>query len=465
MSGMGIRAATALGITACLAACMSRTDVWIDDELADPSTWGGYSATLDVPPCPRDYVLTVNTVAEELDGGSTITDPADAGERLSFAEAMWISSNRNVDNTILFDAAVFPAHAPGVIELSEAVPLPSVASDISVCIDGRNRGVVLHWPDGSFGCVGRCHWTFGPGSLVVGLTLLWPPAGDYYDGVVAGCRMGTDGYQTFLGPVDFTWYTSYVNGGTFGPGNVVSAATASGLGLSVQGRGVLVIGNNFGYDPLTRVSLRPVSRISIRASADGEPHVFAGNTFTGTPTVLSNSISGRPLLDVRGNFIGVDEHGRALPAFADGSLPSGIAFDGPMTVTLGPGNIIRGVEAGVLLGDTATVRITQNVISGNQVGIAPYGSGTLLPAPDVTQTRSNGVGGTCAGAGDVEVFSDPGDQGETYLGAAPCAAAPPYGFSLAVTVPAGRFVTAIYTDTSGQSSGFSTPRPVPYDAP
>lgn len=443
-----------LVLTACARSGMET--ISIREDFDDEGTWGGYAATLDVPECPDDFVLTVNTTADELDGGDSITSVASAGPRLSFAEAMWINVNRGGGGTILFDAGVFPARAPGTIDVSEAQRLPSLTSpDMSVCVDARHRGVVLRWPEDSF--QRAFVWSFGAGSQVVGLTLLYGPMGLYHDSVVAGCRIGTDGHRTLLGPVV---YSGLVRQGTFGPGNVVSSSGR--WGLTLAGDGTRVVGNSFGCDPLTGAGLQPVSAFDLWPSAAGEHYLFDGNTFAGAPTALNNSSASNVQLDVRGNFFGVDALGHPLPAFESGALPMGLVVTGNVIATVGSDNVFRGLDTAVYMED-ATVRLTRNVISGNQVGIARWGGlGALIAPPDVTDVRADGVSGTCPGAGDVEVFSDPADQGETYLGAAACGSGAPYAFSLTTAVPSGRFVTAIYTDSSGQSSGFSTPRPVPF---
>jgi hypothetical protein len=67
--------------------------------------------------------------------------------------------------------------------------------------------------------------------------------------------------------------------------------------------------------------------------------------------------------------------------------------------------------------------------------------------------------GTCPVAGTVEVYSDPADQGERYLGTVACDGVSPW--ALLVSAPSGRNVTAILTDTSSRSSGFSAPLSVP----
>jgi len=80
----------------------------------------------------------VNTTADELDGGQSITDPSQAGDYLSFAEAIWIAANRGTPHNVFFDAEVFPAATPGVIHIRDFHAMPVNASGL--CVDGRRRG-------------------------------------------------------------------------------------------------------------------------------------------------------------------------------------------------------------------------------------------------------------------------------------------------------------------------------------
>lgn len=98
------------------------------------------------------------------------------------------------------------------------------------------------------------------------------------------------------------------------------------------------------------------------------------------------------------------------------------------------------------------VTITRNNISGNPNGIV-YSTTQPFNPPVLTGANATGVEGTCSVAGLVEVFSDPSDQGETFLGEVPCDAANPW--HLTVPVPEGRNVTTTLTSSAQTSLFFS----------
>jgi len=418
--------------------------------------WGSYAATLDVPACPNvsNSTLVVNTTAEDLDGGPTLSDPALAGATLSFLEAMQIAKNRAGGNTIYFDPAVFPVDRAATIWLSGEPPLASGQTD--TCIDARNRGVILNWGKANISNT----FSLGSGSLMVGLTLLYPGSGNYLmGGQVAGCRLATDGYSTFVGPIVDVLHLA---NSTFGPGNVVSGS--GHWGLTVAGNNGIVRENSFGYDPLTGIGLNNVEAFDAWPNTVGARFEFEDNVFAGSNTLIYNTYNVRGVVELRRNRFGTTWAGEPLPQLASGATPGGLRLEGNLDVTVGPGNSIRNVATAIAVADSddLRVRITQNEITQNAQGIVAVGmSGiaTLGLPPGMTWVNSAIAEGVCYAAGSIELFSDTGLQGESYLGTTPCDVGAPW--HLETTMPRGRNVTAIFTDTSGRSSSFSIALTVP----
>lgn len=423
--------------------CLAREDWGVRDVVARavPTTWGDFAALLDVPECPSSNpVLMVDTTADELDGGQGISDPAQAGDFLSLAEALWIADNRGSQQTILFDSAVFPTESPGRILLTRAQPLPS---SVPVCLDGRSRGVIIEHAPGATEsvCPHGCFPTPEASSLIVGVTMLNIP---YFlsigvSGQVAGCRLqGNDGIAMLAN-----------NASRFGPGNVLWGAVGFWVSNPVP-EGV-IDGNYFGYDPVTRMPLDLGTAV-----VAWDPVALSNNVFGRTAIAASIVVVDATASSViANNYFGVDDQGRALGPGSLGLTLYGDFGDGG--IRIGPGNVIRGVDAAAIsvLGDGP--HITRNIITGNSEGIV--GSPASMTPPTITAVTTSGVEGTCPVAGTVEVFSDPGDQGEVFLGDVTCDGVSPW--SLDVAVPRGRNATATLTDTLLRTSAFSTPSVAP----
>jgi hypothetical protein len=406
--------------------------------------WGRYARTLAVAECPEGTVLTVTTTADELDGGVAVADPQQAGPQLSLTEALWIAYHRASSTTIRFRADLFPVDHPVTIRLG-AFQRPKALEH--TCIDGRDRGVVVEW-DLAAGTTAGTNgtWPVGPGSLQVGLTLVnmtWPQA---VEGQVAGCRLSA--------APGVTADVLLTRAGVLGPGNVLARVSTGQLTDGV------IRENYFGYDPLTRLHL----------TEDGLGYdVVLDAMFSNKVRVEKNVFTGLLLspggsMDLERNYVGVDRDGQTLlPEPRQGIIVTPAAV--PFSVSIGPGNVIRGTDIAILAATSwstalGTMKVTENSISGNARGIV-Y---AVLPPevgptpPIISEHQGHQVFGTCPSDGIIEVFSDPRDQGETYLGTAPCVGR---SWSLALATPpaAGRNLTATLT-AGGWTSPFSPPYPV-----
>jgi hypothetical protein len=129
--------------------------------------------------------------------------------------------------------------------------------------------------------------------------------------------------------------------------------------------------------------------------------------------------------------------------------------------TIGPSNQFRGCGRAILSTDVASVTVTRNSITGNDEAMV-WKAGVEVPqGPTLTSiTGGNVVSGTCPVDGTVELFTDAGDQGETFIGSIPCAASTPWTFTSNGMLPSGRNVTATLTSNQ-RTSGFSPPLPIP----
>lgn len=406
--------------------------------------WGNWAETFEIPACPASpYApLVVDTLTTELDGGETLVEPTQAGPALSFVEAMWIAANRGGLSQVYFSEAVFPAGSPGVIRLSEEVRFPMTSGQ--ACVDARARGVVLEWPlDLDVGCF-SCMWHVAAGSLVVGLEMRRAPQ-----------ALRCAGSQVAACLIEAPYVALEANFGNLdtliGPGN---AFVGEGTSVRLDWPGtapVRIFDNDFGIGPAGPApNLRQA--LTLFTSA-----VIEGNLFAVHDAVFQGSLDSDESVVLRNNLFGVDRAGRSL-----GSDFAGVQFvgSGPGRWVIGPANVMRGTAAGVLAvgNEGGVVTITRNSIS--QCGVGISFAFDVAPAPPVVLTAAAGaISGTCAMPGTVEVFSDPGDQGEVFLGDALCDGTTPW--TVAVTAPAGRNVTATFTDSVGNSSGFSVPLFVP----
>ena len=419
----------------------------VNDRLTDSDSptsslppWGEYVATLSLPPCPASPFpsLVVDTLTDELDGGEGLSEPSLAGPSLSFVEAIFIAANRVGVDVIEFTPDVFPVSTPGVIQVrTRSFPNGFAYEPSALCINARDRGVVIEWLEGldSF-CAepapGECVWHLQAGSVQVGLELrrlpmpIWVANGSK----MAGCVLDAPYRQLEVQG------TPQVE---IGPGNVFAQSVWA---VSVQTQSDVWIHDNFfSYDPRGFVYSPTSNTIALFAGALIEGNVFASEqAFQGRPPSGEIAV-------VRHNSFGVDTAGRQLAGSLSGieSLVSGKWI-------VGPGNVVRGTRCGVCSSSSAVTQVTRNSITGTEVGIV---TAAPFAPPAITAVSATSVAGTCATPGMVEVFSDAGDQGETFLTDTVCGSS--LTWAAATPVPVGRNVTATLTDDNGHTSAFSAP--------
>ena len=429
-------------VLAALLACGCSRALELFPTRALPSDWGTYADDPSIPGCPDAPELLVNTVADELDGGPTISDPAQAGPALSLVEAMWIASNRPGPDTIRFDPTVFPTAAPATIRLSGDNAFPDNPTE-PFCLDGRGRGVVVDWdPNADFRPLSI--WRLGRGSLMVGLTLLHMP---YELAVVAaqvaGCRIGTDGTIGFAGARP--WALDALGGAQIGPLNALGGQVSVRASLA-QPPDAHVFGNDIGRDPLTGALLGGDSGMQLCQPALIEDNVFA------TPRAfwLTLESPGDGALVVRKNRFGVDRAG--TPIGSGGRIDSGNLFADPAIVF--SENILRDVTVVV---PASRFQMTRNSFYG--AGSLAFSGPAVVDPPTIVTATPTSATLRCGVAGTVEIFSDRAALGETFLADASCAA----GETISVSIPTthARNLTATLTDAAQRTSTFSTPVAVP----
>jgi len=435
------------------------SDEQVGDGVSSPEPWGRWTQALAIAPCAVGAELVVNTTGQELEGGSTLADPANAGSTLSFVEAITIAVNRGGTNTILFDPAVFPIENPTPIQLDGTVSFPMSQAQ-GTCIDGRGRGVVIEWSGG--GDMPLSVWGLGTGSRMIGLTLLGVPFEiSVFDAEVAGCRIDTDGFA-IRNAVNGRPWSLETTRSEFGPGNVMAGSTLRAWSDSI------IHDSYFGVDPITRATFESSTGIHAESS-----HVkLTGCEFAvGYVGVDANPGGFDPLFD----FLASDNvFGPVTPGH--GGVGLRIANH---VGTLGPGNQFTGLEDGLFIMADARMLVVENSFSVNSTGVRLFGpsalrrntfhgnttaaitSGLALIAPELTTVSNNHVAGTCSVDGTIELFLDDAGQAGEYLGEAPCVAASGFSWDAGVGLASGLAVTATLTDVTPQTSALSQPVTIP----
>ena len=213
---------------------------------------------------------------------------------------------------------------------------------------------------------------------------------------VVGNEIGTDPSGTMAAGngsgVEILGAGNTIGGTTTADRNVISANTNDGILIAGSGAtGNVILGNDVGTDLTGTVSL---GNLSSGVVVTGAP----GNTIGGTAPGAGNVISGNGTTEgqgagvlingaaavgnvVQGNFIGTDSSGTSALA----NQGFGVAIVAASGNTLGgtaagDGNVISGnAFSGVFLAGPGT---TQNIVAGNDIGLAADGIHGLGNAMD-----------------------------------------------------------------------------------
>lgn len=424
-----------------------------------------------------EYLLTyvVNITDDANDG---LCDSA----HCSLREAMFAANSCPHSNTIAFDVA----GCEGVCTILPDGPLPALTDD-GTTIDGTTQTIHrgdsnLTGPeievDGTKAGIVAGFRIESANNVIKGLVInrfvaqgILLSGSGAFGNVFSGNYVGTDaagasdlgngreGVRIAGGARD-----NVIGGTTSGERNVISGNGLSGVGIS-GAHDNLVIGNYIGTDASGAVALangRSGVLISsgaqgnvVGGTASGEGNVISGNSSKGVYIYASGTTSNT----VSGNYIGADATGAAALGNRQGGVYIGEPIGGAQANTIGPDNVIaHNGGSGILVDgpDTTGNTITANSITDNaSQGIFNLNGGnTELAPPTITSATVYSVSGTACPNCTVEIFSDPGDEGQTYEGAT--VADGEGSFTWTGTV-VGPYVKATATDGAGNTSEFSLP--------
>lgn len=219
------------------------------------------------------------------------------------------------------------------------------------------------------------------------------------DAQILGNRIGTNAAGTAALPNEYgvrVWGDG-VQIGSAVAGNLISGN--SGLGISIEGANVQVLGNRIGVNAAGTAALGNQG-IAIRSFGDGAGTVIgapgAGNVISGNGRGIEHE--GLPAT-IQSNIIGLDAtqstflpNGDAsgITLYGDGSQVGGTAA--------GAGNVIVG-DYGISLRDANANRIEGNVIGTNAAQSQVFGAG--YAGVFLYRANGNSIGGSADGAGNV----------------------------------------------------------------
>jgi parallel beta-helix repeat protein len=196
--------------------------------------------------------------------------------------------------------------------------------------------------------------------------------------------------------------------------NVISGNLGDGIDIMANSASNNVVEGNFiGTDVTGTVALPNNFGVSIMAPANtiGGTVAGAGNVISGNDTGVDIEGSIAAANVVQGNLIGTDATGTvALGNTGNGGvrITAGATNNLIGGTVAGAGNVISGNSTGILMTMSGT---TGNLIQGNFIGSDMTGTinvGNTGPGVDIEAgAKSNTVGGTVAGAGNVIAFNNP----------------------------------------------------------
>jgi len=196
-----------------------------------------------------------------------------------------------------------------------------------------------------------------------------------------------------------------------GERNLISGNTSDGIDLilrAIGGGDNLVEGNFIGTDVTPKVAVAN-GNAGVLTEDDGNDTI--GGTVSGAGNLISGNLGSQinvfaPDVSVEGNLIGTDITGTAqLSSQQGGGIAVGDGGAGGGSATIGgTASGARNVISGTVGGINIQV-VSNNVIEGNFIGLNADGT-AAIPGIGVTAgieifTKSNTIGGTTAGAGNV----------------------------------------------------------------
>jgi hypothetical protein len=226
------------------------------------------------------------------------------------------------------------------------------------------------------------------------------------------------------------------------------------------GPGNLVIGNFIGTDISGSIIL--ATRGSGIELGDGSNRPFIGGTTVGEQNVISGNPYGGikvgPAADytfIGGNYIGTDASGQV--ALGNGGS-DGIAISQGTHIIV-QGNLIAHhiFGAGITVSGYAGNTLRQNLICDNRGGgiVLKDGGNNGASPPVISSFSATGASGTACPGCEVEVFSDSDGEGQVFEGSTFADASGAFRFDKGSFL-IGSNITATATDTSGNTSAFSS---------
>jgi parallel beta-helix repeat protein len=294
--------------------------------------------------------------------------------------------------------------------------------------------------------------------------------------VVAGNKIGTDATGSTAmgnsyglkigGPA--TGVT--IGGTTPGEANVISGNVYQGV-IIQNTSGNLVQGNYIGTNPTGSgpvpnalgLGLHDAAGNTIGGMMPGAGNIISGNTADGVLIDNTNGNNASPNV-LYGNTIGSHAGGGVpMPNTGAGVHIRNSAGNQVGSTALGGSNIIAFNNGGGVRVDNGSPASNGNSIRGNSIhdnvgmGIDLTGGANDGTAPPVIMATGPASGTACANC-TVDVYSDSDAEGRIYKGTAIADGSGTWSYAGGVTGPN---VTAIATNSSGSSSEFSAPFPLP----
>jgi parallel beta-helix repeat protein len=281
--------------------------------------------------------------------------------------------------------------------------------------------------------------------------------------------------------------TGNANGNTIGgvaeaARNVIADNGFSGIAL-VETSSNLVAGNliGLGANEITQLDNQANGIRVWNAYNVIGPYNYISNSrlsgirFSGSnTTIISNTIEGNTRSGIcgwstdttiqdstiRGNEI--TENGGASGMDLECPIQGGIVISNTIDTLVSGNEILDNIGAGITVRAGAENQILSNSISGNTGGgiVLLEGANGNISAPTIKQANPDKVSGTSCPLCHVQIFTDDGDQGLSFVKATTALADGSFNVSIAPGALAHPHVTATNTDTSGNTSPFAEPKPV-----
>jgi parallel beta-helix repeat protein len=202
---------------------------------------------------------------------------------------------------------------------------------------------------------------------------------------------------------------------------------------------------------------------------------LSGIRFSGSnTTIISNTIkgntrsgicgwnSGTTIQDstIQGNEI--TENGGASGTDLECPIQGGVIISNTIDTLVSGNEILDNIGAGITVRAGAENQILSNSISGNSGGgiVLLEGANGNISAPRISQASSTNVSGTSCPLCHVQIFTDDGDQGQSFVKATTALVDGSFSVTIAPGALVHPHVTATNTDPSGNTSPFAEPKPL-----